>query len=199
MTVTAYTSGNDVVVGYLLFGDNTESGTLNLYTALYEDLVAFIAYFEGTNQVPAASVRYYMRTKVTSYDPLVVSGFQYGFPARYKFGNWRYTDVAECVGPIHYIDALQTAEDFPHETWVVGETYPNNPFPTGSGGIGQDFQRIVSLGDGGRAQLSYPAIEFSYELEPSVVADFAVVYKADVGYVPLTPGAPASSIFFFNY
>jgi len=199
MTVTAYTTGSDVVLGYLLYADNTDSATLNIYTGFYADIEPFFETFAGPNNIPAATITFYLRWKVTAFEPTAISGFQYGFPARYKFGNWRYTDVQECLGPITYIDTIQGSEDFPHQTWVVESAVPNNPFPSGSGGGSQEFSYILGLGDGGRAQDKFAAPEFSYELEPTVVVDFAIGYRADVGYAPINPGDTNADTFFYNY
>lgn len=199
MTVALAQYDNGTVVGYALYPDQEGSGTLNLYEILQNDLNPFIELFASPTQRAGASARYFMRTFVRYFDPLLINGFEYGFPYRYKFGNYRWSTASEAMGAITYIDTIEQSEDKLHDTFVLTDLDPYTPFPEIVSIEEPTFYyKIVNFNDNARGRVLLPSTEFSYELEPSVRCDFCVQYIADIGYYA-SPEPEINNFYFYNF
>jgi hypothetical protein len=189
-----------LAAGYQRFGAVETSGQFNVYVPIRDELTPLIIARTSSGYFGYAIIKYYAVIQVTAFNPLIIEGVS-GFPNRYKFGSFQWLQgSARVIGPRQFIDAQRWSEDKTRCSFIVPFNVIANSFPPVTPPTTITYNRFLVLSETNTAGIQdftggIYADGFSYDLEPSVTADIAVLYRAEFAEISLPAG---NTIYFVN-
>lgn len=200
MAIAAINVTNTIASGYALFEGLTGSGQLNIYERIQEDLaIPFAARSIGILEPkPFATIKGYMISLVTEYEPLALSKFE-GYPARFNFGSYRYLQNNRAMGSPRYIDTIQWGDILTQSFFVLGDEDPASSFPPSGLLLPTIYSLMVPLSSYSvnySVSLDHVASDgFAFSLNSGVEMSFAFLWSANI---QVYSQVPFPTIYFLN-